>query len=474
MPPYASSSVSVSLRQCSPSNKNGGRRLSDTAVRHVPERLLMGVVTMVLPPLDIRAFSRIRPQLAGRLRPRVNPPAGTVIDVTADSVETMETVETGIADQADQISRSLREGAVKTVHHFCDLIEDSRDTTWERMGGWYVETGGWMALEGRGAEEFQRLLFSSARAVWRAVNDLSETEYHATTLDAIANAQFVFFDAVTAAFNLGYRSQGPRFAVDQHRDRRLLAEMLLAEEPDLEAVAALARQINWPLPRTIAAVALSPREGRHPRQLMLPGELLIHPHGSKPWLLLPDPESVVRTRPLEPMTGDWIVAVGPAVPVGQAFHSLACARDTLSLVQQGSIPDTGLVRSDDHFPLLVLFRSKAIINSTASERLAPLDEVSPAQRDRLAETLLALLERNFNATAASADLQLHPQTVRYRLHQLQGLFGDDLHDPRARLELQLILHARLALEPDRRRAREAAPPAPALPGDTPDLSLSCP
>jgi hypothetical protein len=420
----------------------------------------MGVVTMVLPPLDIHAFSRIQPQLARRLRPRATADPEAVLDDTAKPADTADTESD---DQAERMPRSLRDGAVETVHHFCDLIEDSRIATWERMGGWYVATGGWMALEGRGVEDFQRLLFSSARALWRTVNSLGEDEYHANTLDAIANAQFVFFDAATAAFNMGYRSQGPRFLVDQHRNRRLLAEMLLAEDPDMDSVTALARQVDWPLPRTVAAVALSPRQGRRPGHPMLSGEFLIHHHGSASWLLLPDPDGTARSRSLEAMAPDWIVAIGPTVPVEQAFHSLASARDTLALVRQGSISDTGLVRSDDHFSLLVLFRSRAIIDGVASDRLAPLEKVSPAQRRRLAATLLALLERNFNATAAGADLCLHPQTVRYRLHQLQELFGDALQDPRARLELQLILHARLTLEPDR-PAGASRPATPAVAG----------
>ena len=38
-------------------------------------------------------------------------------------------------------------------------------------------------------------------------------------------------------------------------------------------------------------------------------------------------------------------------------------------------------------------------------------------------------------------LRVHPQTVRYRLHQLEDLFGDALTDPQARFELEIALRA---------------------------------
>jgi len=39
-------------------------------------------------------------------------------------------------------------------------------------------------------------------------------------------------------------------------------------------------------------------------------------------------------------------------------------------------------------------------------------------------------------------IHVHPQTVRYRLRQIQELFGDQLRDPDRRFELQLALRVR--------------------------------
>ncbi|WP_309240065.1 helix-turn-helix domain-containing protein [Actinomadura sp. J1-007] len=62
-------------------------------------------------------------------------------------------------------------------------------------------------------------------------------------------------------------------------------------------------------------------------------------------------------------------------------------------------------------------------------------------RDKLAETFLTCIENNFNATEVAARMQVHAQTVRYRLRQLEALFGQDLHDPAQRLEFHLALRA---------------------------------
>lgn len=81
----------------------------------------------------------------------------------------------------------------------------------------------------------------------------------------------------------------------------------------------------------------------------------------------------------------------------------------------------------------------------AEERLAPLAALRPAQRDRLAETLLAWLQHAGRATRVARRLHVHPQTVRYRLRELDRLFGPQMHDPDQRFELEIALRARTLL-----------------------------
>ena len=75
-------------------------------------------------------------------------------------------------------------------------------------------------------------------------------------------------------------------------------------------------------------------------------------------------------------------------------------------------------------------------------RLAPLAHLPAGQRERLTETLAAWIDRPGQVQAVAAALDVHPQTVRYRVRQLRDLFGTRLEEPDARFELALALRAR--------------------------------
>ena len=67
--------------------------------------------------------------------------------------------------------------------------------------------------------------------------------------------------------------------------------------------------------------------------------------------------------------------------------------------------------------------------------------MAPARRARLAETLLAWLRHRGERGPIAAELNVHRQTVGYRVNQLREIFGDALEDPDARFELELVLRA---------------------------------
>jgi DNA-binding PucR family transcriptional regulator len=77
----------------------------------------------------------------------------------------------------------------------------------------------------------------------------------------------------------------------------------------------------------------------------------------------------------------------------------------------------------------------------ARRRLAVLSRMSGTQRLRLTETLGAWLETQGNAVETARRLQVHPQTVRYRLRQINEAFGDQLTDADSRFALEAVLRA---------------------------------
>jgi DNA-binding PucR family transcriptional regulator len=71
--------------------------------------------------------------------------------------------------------------------------------------------------------------------------------------------------------------------------------------------------------------------------------------------------------------------------------------------------------------------------------LAPLADLRPATRQKLAETLRTWLLHQGRRDDVAAALFVHPQTVRYRMGQLRELYGDRLDDPDTVRDLTLAL-----------------------------------
>ena len=90
---------------------------------------------------------------------------------------------------------------------------------------------------------------------------------------------------------------------------------------------------------------------------------------------------------------------------------------------------------------LVLHSERSVVEDLAAQCLAPLEDLKAGQRERLAATLLCWLEHHGQRAAMAAELNIHEQTVGYRVNQLREVFGDRLNDPRSRFQLELVLRA---------------------------------
>ncbi|MDT7840621.1 helix-turn-helix domain-containing protein [Streptomyces justiciae] len=158
-------------------------------------------------------------------------------------------------------------------------------------------------------------------------------------------------------------------------------------------------------------------------------------------LVVPDPEGPGRARAVAGALQGLRAAMGPTVSLQEGARSLRWASEALELVRRGVLWDAEMVRCQDHLATLLLLRDDALVDAMAERRLRPLEQVRPPQRERLAETLLSWLSSGHNASEVAVRLAVHPQTVRYRMRQLDELFGDQLHDPAAQFEMMLALRA---------------------------------
>jgi DNA-binding PucR family transcriptional regulator len=109
------------------------------------------------------------------------------------------------------------------------------------------------------------------------------------------------------------------------------------------------------------------------------------------------------------------------------------------------------VDSEQHLADLVLTADAEALADLRDHALAPLADLSPGTRERLAETLLSWLLHQGRREEVAAALHVHPQTVRYRMGQVRGLYGDQLSDPTVVRELVLALSLTPARPGDHRR-----------------------
>ena len=152
--------------------------------------------------------------------------------------------------------------------------------------------------------------------------------------------------------------------------------------------------------------------------------------------LVPDPDAPGRRAQLEAALGDQQAGLGPTGPWTAAPLSAQRARAALALDADG------VVVADNHRLALLLGSDPRLTRDLTAGRLAPLDDETEASRARLTETLAAWLDHQGRTERVAAALDIHPQTVRYRLARLRDLFGTDLEDPEARRELTIAVAAR--------------------------------
>ncbi|MFC0038952.1 helix-turn-helix domain-containing protein [Actinomadura rayongensis] len=373
--------------------------------------------------------------------------------------EMIEEILAGVPEYSrphdEEYARFVRLAVEGALRQFVDLIMDP-DSSWEPVAAVYREIGWAEAREGRSLDVLQTSLRLGARVAWRRLASESE-RYNISrrTLASIAEAIFAFLDEIARAATEGYTKAREQEAGElEHRRRRLL-DMMLAEPPAApQAVADLARLAQWRVPRTVAAVVLYER-GQEPfTHPSLPPDVLADVNRREPCLIVPDPDGPGRGRLLENALRNWVAAMGPTVRTEDAAKSMRWAREALPLARRGVLPSDRLIRCSEHMPTLVVFKDEELVRAVADLRLAPLRGVRPRHRERLVRTLLSCLQNGFNATEVAARLHVHPQTVRYRLHQLEELFGDQLYDPETRLEMEMVLTVWLS-SPDAERRTEA-------------------
>ncbi len=226
---------------------------------------------------------------------------------------------------------AIRLGIEQAIRAFLDGVESGRrpaletDELWRRLGEAEFQAG-------RSLDDLRSAFRIGTRAAWRGAADLAlRAGVSAPVAIAIAEAIFVYADDLAADVVEGYLRIASDEAGERERRRRRLAQLLLDPDGhDSEAVAHAAELARWPLPRSLAAVAVA---GDDPAAIArrLDVDVLAGSDAAGAWLLLTDPDGPGRQAALERALGPTAAAIGPTVAPTDARRSLRWARATLEL-----------------------------------------------------------------------------------------------------------------------------------------------
>ena len=185
-------------------------------------------------------------------------------------------------------------------------------------------------------------------------------------------------------------------------------------------------------------------------------EVLANLDEPQPHLLVPGHAGADGWAALATQLGGRRAAVGLAVPLADAADSLRWARQALALAENGTIDAGPLVFCEDHLVTLWLLSDAALADQVSQRHFGALEALSPRQQERLTETFGAWLETRGTAAEIADRLQVHPQTVRYRIRQLERTLGDQFGDPDARFAMEMVLRV-MRMREKKFRVKKAEP-----------------
>jgi hypothetical protein len=343
-----------------------------------------------------------------------------------------------------RFGRGIRTGVGEALLQFVALIRDP-DAGREPGREVYLQLGRGEQRQGRTLDSLQAAYRIGARVAWRRIAAAGRrAELGAEPLTLLAEAIFAYIDELAADSVDGYAEAQAEVEDVRRRRRNELASMLVREQPADQADLALAAQAaGWAVPGRVAAVACAERDLAAAVR-RLPADSLATVLEGTGCLLLPDPDGPGRREGLVRAASGSRLALGPATTAAGLPESWSLALALLRASDAGALPSTGLLRAEDHLVDLLLFEGLPLTSRIASRRLEPLRELTAKAAERMRETALAHVRHHGNAVAMAAEMQVHPQTARYRIARLRELLGDQLDDPDARFELELALRSGVA------------------------------
>jgi hypothetical protein len=412
--------------------ETGARRTTTAPLPHLDSLLAPRT-----PASTARIWATLPRELASLFRPRAAEVAVAVVQEIRRSIPEYARLLEG------PFGPVVTGGVEEAIAQFIDRLADPAAPREDRAK-LFRHLGRLEVAQGRSVDTLQSAYRIGARVAWRRIAEFGQAvNLPVVTICQLAEAVFDYIDEISVLSLEGYASAQARAAGALERRRRRLLELILSEPPVApQTLTELAATARWTLPAHIVVIALERRNS----EFELPSfddDVLDDLEAAEPCMVL-DATSDHLNSLHEQLPG-WRVIVGPPVRPSEACTSLRLARRALALVQRGLIADEQVIWTKDHLSTLWLLTDEFLARTLAERTLEPLANLTVKQRARLSETLLAWLETSGSAPEIAGRLNVHPQTVRYRLHQLEALFGPRLNDPDDRFNMEISLRARRLL-----------------------------
>jgi hypothetical protein len=308
------------------------------------------------------------------------------------------------------------------------------------------------AEEGRSLDSLQAAYRVGSQVAWqRAMAVGREAELDAAVMSLLADAVFGYMDELAELSVQGYRELRAASAEEQQAARRRLLQLILNRDQPVphRALVDVAEDANWPLPELVTAVAVQTAPAREEAETgdeaveltPVPAEadVLASVDDSQPHLLIPGETGPGREAALRARLDGRRAAIGLTVPLLDAADSLRWARQALDLAESGAIEAGQIVHCEEHLVTLWLMSDHGLADQVSRRQLGALEGLTPRQQERLTETFGAWLETRGRAAEIADRLQVHPQTVRYRIRQLERTLGEQFGDPEARFAMEMVL-----------------------------------
>jgi hypothetical protein len=370
--------------------------------------------------------------VVGVLRP-------ALADVADEMIQAVAVVPAYARPLDGALGNGIREGVQAALRHFLAEIEAGGPVPRPDV---YQELGRGEMRAGRSLDSLLSAYRVGARVAWRrfaatGVAGGLEPE----TLYLLAESIFAYIDVLSAESAEGHAREQSAAASEAELRRRRLVRMMVREPPPERAeVEAAAVDADWPLPRSLAVLAIA-GHGRAAAAAHLPPGTISEAIGEVTCVLIEDPDGPGRRAEIERAVRETGVRAGLGTSVNwdQARRSFDRARAALGLIG-GDGP--ALIAAGERAGELLLRSDPVLAMELAAKQLAPLGQLSTGSRRRLTETLRVWLAEQGRLGQVAAVLGIHPQTARYRLGRLRDLFGPALDDPDQRFWLELALRAR--------------------------------